>query len=213
MGSKRQRNNDREWNGTKREWQTKKRWEEEKESNLGTWPLCAKLVESDTCPCGWHMEPIVVTVQEGHGEGISGGVAGSDSLHTEKARLLELKDDTDVSLWPSQPSVTGNWPSRTGPVMWRKRWESCVDQSLWAGSCPFNMADSQQWLTMHWCRQRVDKTISGARYILDFRSKKWQCLFCFLRVVYTDTLSSLLYIKKKFHFTTRNLHSDKMHYS
>ncbi len=37
---------------------------ERKESNLGAWPLCAELVESDTSPCGWHMEPIVATAQE-----------------------------------------------------------------------------------------------------------------------------------------------------
>lgn len=57
-------------------------------------------------------------------------MAGSDSLYTGRARLMELKDDTDVSLWPSQPSVTGNWPSYTGPVMWRKQQETRDDQSL-----------------------------------------------------------------------------------
>lgn len=31
--------------------------------------------------------------------------------YTRKARRMELKDDTDVSLWPSQPSVMGSWPS------------------------------------------------------------------------------------------------------
>lgn len=68
---------------------------------------------------------------------------------------MELKDDTDVSLWPSQPSVTGSRPSRTGPVMWRNWWEAYVDQSLWAGSCPLNMADSQLQL-MQRCEQRTD---------------------------------------------------------
>lgn len=205
------------WHKKKGEWQRKKRWEEETESNLGTWPLYAELVESDTSPCGWHMEPIVATVQEGQGEGISGGVAGSDSLHTEKARLLELKDDTDVSRWPSRPSVTGNWPSHTGPVMWRKWWETCVDQSLWAGSCPFNMADSQQQLTMQWCRQRTDRCISRARYIHDIRSKKCQILglvylfliryfsiwIGFIRLNYwynADTFCSLVYIVGYFLF-------------
>ena len=43
------------------------------------------------------------------------GEVGSHSLYTGKARLMELKDDTDVSLWPSQPSVRGNRPSHTGP--------------------------------------------------------------------------------------------------
>lgn len=61
------------------------------------------------------MEPIVPTVQEDRREAVSGGASGSDRIHLEKARLRELKDDTDVSLWPSQPSVTGSRPSRTGP--------------------------------------------------------------------------------------------------
>lgn len=34
---------------------------------------------------------------------------------TGRASLIELKDDIDVSLWPSQPSVTGNWPSSLAP--------------------------------------------------------------------------------------------------
>lgn len=68
---------------------------------------------------------------------------------------MELKDDTDVSLWPSQPSVAESRPRRTGPVMWRNWWEAYVDQSLWAGSCPFNVADSQLWL-MQRCEQRTD---------------------------------------------------------
>lgn len=59
-----------------------------------------------------------------------GGAAGSYSLYTGKAGLMELKDDTDVSLWPSQPSVMGNWPSHTGPVMRRKWWETRADRSL-----------------------------------------------------------------------------------
>lgn len=59
-----------------------------------------------------------------------GGVAGSDSLYTGEARRTELKDDTDVSLRPSQPSVMGNRPSHTGPVMQQKRRETCDDQSL-----------------------------------------------------------------------------------
>lgn len=37
----------------------------------------------------------------------------SGKIHTEKAKPVELKDDTDVSLWPSQPSVTGHWPRHT----------------------------------------------------------------------------------------------------
>lgn len=57
-------------------------------------------------------------------------MAGSYSLYTGKARLMELKDDTDVILWPSQPSVMGNWPSQTGPVMRRKQRETRDDQSL-----------------------------------------------------------------------------------
>lgn len=59
------------------------------------------------------MEPIVATVLEDQKEAGSGAVAGSDRIHTEKAKLVELKDDTDVSFWPSQPSVTGHWPSHT----------------------------------------------------------------------------------------------------
>lgn len=47
-------------------------------------------------------------------------MAGSDSLYTGKARLMQLKDDTDVSLRPSQPSVMGNQPSHTGLVRRRK---------------------------------------------------------------------------------------------
>lgn len=77
---------------TEREWkafcteraQRKKRLEGEKERNLGTWLLYVEQVESDTSSCGWHMEPIVATVQEGQGEVISGGAAGSDSLRTWK---------------------------------------------------------------------------------------------------------------------------------
>lgn len=53
----------------------------------------------------------MAAAQQGKEQGIRGGVAGSDSLYTGKARLMELKDDTDVRLWPSQPSVMGNWPS------------------------------------------------------------------------------------------------------
>lgn len=80
---------------------------------------------------------------------------------------MELKDDTDVSLWPSQPSVTERRPSRTGPVMWRNWWEAYVDQSLRAGSCPFNVADSQLRL-MQRCEQRTD-----GRHIL---SRKNVCI-------------------------------------
>lgn len=61
------------------------------------------------------MGPIVATVQEGAKDAVSGRASGSDRIHLKKARLMELKDDTDVSLWPSQPSVRGSWPSRTGP--------------------------------------------------------------------------------------------------
>lgn len=85
------------------------------ESNLGAWPQYAEPVESDTSPCGRHMEPIVAAAQEGREQGIREGVARSDSFYTGKARLMELKDDTDVNLWPSQPSVTGNRPSHIGP--------------------------------------------------------------------------------------------------
>lgn len=42
----------------------KERWEEERKNNLGAWPLYAELVESDTSPCGWHMEPIVAAAQK-----------------------------------------------------------------------------------------------------------------------------------------------------
>lgn len=66
------------------------------------------------------MEPIVAAAQEGWEQGIRGGVAGSDSLYTGKARLMKLKDDTDVSPWPSQPSVTGNQPSHTVPIKQRE---------------------------------------------------------------------------------------------
>ena len=48
--------------------------------------------------------------------GIRGGEAGSDSLYIGKARPMELKDDTDVRLGPSQPSAAGSRPSNTGPV-------------------------------------------------------------------------------------------------
>lgn len=109
MDGHRQGNNERK--KMKQEWQRKRRWEEEKEHNLRVWLLQAELLESDTSPCGWHMEPIVAAAQQGKEHRIRRGVAGSDSLYTGKARLMELKDDTDVSLWPSQPSVTGNWPS------------------------------------------------------------------------------------------------------
>lgn len=100
-----------------------------RERKRATWPLYAERVESDTSSCGWHMEPIVAAAQEGWERGIR-GVVGSYSLYTGKARLMELKDDTDVSLWPSQPSGMGNWPSHTGPVMRRKQRETGDDQSL-----------------------------------------------------------------------------------
>lgn len=61
------------------------------------------------------MEPIVATVQEDRRDVVSSGASSSDRIHLETACLMELKDDTDVSLWPSQPSVTGSRPSRTGP--------------------------------------------------------------------------------------------------
>lgn len=59
-----------------------------------------------------HMEPIVATVREDRRDAVSGGASGSDRIQLEK---VELKDDTDVSPWPSQPSVTGSRPSRTSP--------------------------------------------------------------------------------------------------
>ncbi|KAI9531179.1 hypothetical protein NQZ68_000674 [Dissostichus eleginoides] len=64
----------------------------------------------DTSPCGWHMEPILVWEQ-----GFRGGAAGSESLYTAK------------------PSVMGNWPSHSGPVMQRKRLETCDDH--WRRKC------------------------------------------------------------------------------
>lgn len=71
-------------------------------------------LQNDTSLVG-HMEPIVVTVQEEQEDAVSGGESGSGRIHLEKARRMELKDDTDVSLWPSQPSVAGRRPSRSGP--------------------------------------------------------------------------------------------------
>lgn len=71
MDENRQGNDDRKRTNEKikREWQREKRAREEKESNLGAWLLCAELVESDTSPCGWHMEPIVVAAQGRLGAG------------------------------------------------------------------------------------------------------------------------------------------------
>lgn len=40
--------------------------------------------------------------------------SGSHRIHLHKVCLVEPKDDTDVSLRPRQPSVTGSRPSRTG---------------------------------------------------------------------------------------------------
>lgn len=40
--------------------------------------------------------------------------SGSHRVHLEKVCLVEPKDDTDVSLRPRRPSVTGSRPSRTG---------------------------------------------------------------------------------------------------
>lgn len=59
----------------------------------------------------------MAAAQDGQERGTRGGEAGSDSLYIGKARLMDMKDDTDVSLGPSQPSVVGRWPSNTGPVM------------------------------------------------------------------------------------------------
>lgn len=61
----------------------------ERESNLEAWLLYPELAESDTSPCGWHMEPIVVTPQDGWEHRIRPRVAGSDSLYTGKDRLME----------------------------------------------------------------------------------------------------------------------------
>lgn len=77
------------------------------------------------------------------------------ALYTGKAGPTELKDDTDVSLRPSQPSVTGSRPSHAGPGMRRERWETCDDHSE-AGSRPVNMAVSQQLLSWRRCGPRTD---------------------------------------------------------
>ena len=134
---------------------------EEKGNNLGTWTLRAELAESDTFPCGWHMDPIVVTAQESQGEAISGREAGSDSRRTEKASLTELKDDTDVQV--------GHLSQGTGQVaLAPARGESFGRLELTSHNklenCHFNVAESQQ--QAHWRRQRTDRFLSDLRIFM-----------------------------------------------
>lgn len=128
--------------------------------NLGTGLLLAEQVDSDTSPCGWHMELIVATAQGGQGEGISGGAAGSHGLRTGKGKV-DGAEGWYRCQSPAKSAICHRILAKSHwPVMQQKWWETCLDQSLWAGSCPFSMADSQQRLTMHWCRQ------STGRYFL-----------------------------------------------
>lgn len=45
----------------------------------------------------------------------AGRPAGRQIPHLEEERPAEPEDDTDVGLWPSQPSVAGSGPSRSSP--------------------------------------------------------------------------------------------------
>lgn len=104
------------------------------------------------------MEPIVGTVREDRGGG----------TRSAAERLALTKSTSKRRLWWSwrmiQMSVSGQVSHLSrgagqvapAPVMWRNWWEAYVDQSLWAGSCPSHMADSQPWLTMQRCGQRTD---------------------------------------------------------
>lgn len=98
------------------------------QGNLGAWLLSAELVESDTSPCGRHMEPIVVA-RDGLEQGQRRGCE-EDWLRRGEARTMELKNDTYVSLWLSQPSVRENQPSYIGLITRRSWRESHDDQSL-----------------------------------------------------------------------------------